>query len=89
MKFNFGSLSSKHKDYEICFSTPEGKRVLADLIKFSGYRESSFVPGDPHSSAFNEGMRRVILRILSLKHMDEDKITKLMKDTDYRAVNGE
>lgn len=70
-------LLNKNKDYKICFSTPEGKRVLKDLLQFCKYRDSSFVAGDPNSTAFNEGMRRVALRLIKFINMNEDEITKI------------
>ncbi len=43
--------------YKICFGTPEGKKVLADLK--ASYGGISFVPGYSDVTAFNEGRRSV------------------------------
>jgi hypothetical protein len=51
-------------DYETTFSTKEGERVLADL-ESAYYHRSSFTK-DPYETAFNEGSRAVIVRILNL-----------------------
>ena len=51
-------------DYETTFSTKEGERVLADL-ESAYYHRSSFTK-DPYETAFNEGSRAVVVRILNL-----------------------
>lgn len=51
-------------DYKTTFNTKEGERVLADLIS-AYYHRSSFAK-DPYETAFNEGNRAVIVRILNL-----------------------
>ncbi len=51
-------------DYQTTFSTKEGERVLADL-ESAYYHRSSFTK-DPYETAFNEGSRAVIVRILNL-----------------------
>tara|TARA_R110001583_G_scaffold10107_1_gene47166 strand:+ start:3940 stop:4149 length:210 start_codon:yes stop_codon:yes gene_type:complete len=51
-------------DYQTTFNTKEGERVLADL-ESAYYHRSSFTK-DPYETAFNEGSRAVIVRILNL-----------------------
>jgi hypothetical protein len=51
-------------DYKTTFSTKEGERVLADL-ESAYYHRSSFSK-DPYETAFNEGSRAVVVRILNL-----------------------
>ncbi len=51
-------------DYKTTFSTKEGERVLADL-ESAYYHRSSFTK-DPYETAFNEGSRAVVVRILNL-----------------------
>jgi ribosomal protein S4E len=46
------------------------KTVLLDLCKSCQIFERTHVPGDPYSSAFNEGRRTVILGILRKIHRD-------------------
>lgn len=43
--------------YRAVFDTPDGRRVLADLAAYCNVNASSFTPGDPHRTAFNEGAR--------------------------------
>jgi hypothetical protein len=62
-------LKQQKTDYLITFSTQEGERVLADL-QSAYYHRSSF-SRDPYETAFKEGQRAVIVRILNL--LKEDK----------------
>lgn len=68
---------SRSQDYKMCFKTPQGERVLKDLLHFCKYRDTSFVAGDPNATAFNEGMRRVALRLIKFLNLSEDEITKI------------
>ena len=79
-----GKLSNAYKK---TFTGPDAEVVLGDLLKFCKYRDSTFVPGQSDSTIFNEGTRRVILRILSFIEMDESKITKLTKMLDEQQEN--
>jgi hypothetical protein len=42
------------------------RRILVDLARYCRVGQSSFVPGDPHQTAFNEGARDVFLHIAEL-----------------------
>lgn len=53
------------KAYKRLFATPDGQFVLSDL-KESLHDVSSFVPGEPHGTSFNEGVRSVYLGIQEL-----------------------
>ena len=57
-------LKQLQSDYETAFNTKEGERVLADL-ESAYYHRSSFSK-DPYETAFNEGSRAVVVRILNL-----------------------
>jgi hypothetical protein len=49
--------------YRRTFNTEDGQKVLADLkLRFS-FEASTFIPGDPHYSAFKEGQRDAVLLI--------------------------
>ena len=68
------------RDYEITFSSPEGKRVLHDLAINGHVLETSYNL-EPTLMAYNEGARNFVLRILTiLKYKPEDFIT-LSKET--------
>lgn len=45
------------------FGTPEGKRVLEGLSFFCYEHDPTYLKGDTHGSAFQEGARSVILYI--------------------------
>lgn len=70
---------TKSSDYKKCFESLEGQRVLKDLMNFCKYRDTSFIQGDPHSTAFNEGMRRVFLRVVKFLNMTEEELEKINK----------
>jgi|TARA_Y100001938_G_C8045346_1_gene408544 hypothetical protein len=61
-------LKQQKIDYLTTFTTPEGERVLADLT--SAYYHRSSFSKDPYETAFKEGQRAVIVRILNLLKED-------------------
>lgn len=50
------------------------KLLLADIALRGGAWTSSHVPGDPHSSAYNEGRRAMALEILKLAGQPVDQL---------------
>lgn len=52
--------------YRDVFSGPTGMAVFDDLFHWCGGFSLSHVRGDPYETAFNEGMRNVLMRIISL-----------------------
>lgn len=51
------------------FSGTDGDKVF-DLLYREFADRSSHVPGDPHTSAFNEGQRSVILFLTDIRESD-------------------
>lgn len=51
--------------YRIFETSVDGKAVLDDLCD-AYYDRVSFVPGDPHTTAFNEGQRSVVAAIFQI-----------------------
>lgn len=51
--------------YRLFEMSPDGKAVLDDLCD-AYYDRVSFVPGDPHTTAFNEGQRSVVAAIFQI-----------------------
>lgn len=47
------------QDMLAALKSPEMRRILGRVIKTSGYFGMSYVSGDTHGSAFNEGRRAV------------------------------
>lgn len=66
-------LKNRRRMYNTVFDTPVGKDVLKDLMEFCKFLEPTYVPGDPTTTAYNEGMRRIILRILSIMNKNPEK----------------
>lgn len=63
--------------YKKTFADGYGKEVLLDLIKSVGFFGSSFVPGDPGQTAFNEGAKSLVIRILDTIETDPVALQKL------------
>lgn len=59
------SLSRKRAAYREFFNSEAGKEVLRDLWDFCFAMKPTAVISDPHATFFNEGKRRVWLRIFS------------------------
>ncbi len=57
--------------------SPQGKLVLADLAEYCNVQATSFVPGDPAQTAFNEGARDAYLHIVELAGLKPSEIPKL------------
>jgi hypothetical protein len=64
------------KSYRQVFNTEDGKLVLSHLMKNGFITKTTFVAGDPHQTAMNEGSRRVVLSILAFMNRDEKEMQK-------------
>jgi len=51
--------------------------VLADLARFCRARNSTYVKGDPHQSAFLEGRREIWLRIQAFANVTDETLRKI------------
>lgn len=73
------------QDYKRTFSSQHGKAVLKDLYSNHFLMRHTFVPNDPTSTAFNEGQRQVVLRIMTMLEQDQnamaEAIEKFIKET--------
>jgi len=74
------------KLYKDTFLVGSGKDVLADLCKAVGVFDSSFVAGDSHRSAYNEGAKSSILRILRTINMDIESYQNLFAEVQETEV---
>lgn len=63
--------------YRQVFGTPEGKVVLADLLRFCRISATVVVPGDSIMTGYHDGLRRVGLRIASLVQMTDEEILRV------------
>jgi hypothetical protein len=77
------------ESYKATFGTPEGKRVLADILKRAGMLETSMVEGDPAMTSFNEGKRALALSIideLRWQPMDLVALAEARADDETRSL---
>ena len=49
------------------------KDALVELAELTGINKTTFVPGEPHQSAYNEGIRSIGLRLLALANMEVEE----------------
>ena len=59
------------KDYKICFSSDEGKKVLSDLEKRCHEFVTTHDKSNSHESAFLEGQRSVLIFIKNMINKEE------------------
>lgn len=70
----------RHENYIACFETPAGQKVLEDLSKNCNLCGTTFVAGDPHSSAFKEGQRSVVVYICKQIGKDTTELIKQIEE---------
>jgi hypothetical protein len=62
-------------------ASPEGRHVLADLVGFCRYRESTYHPDDPPEAIRHlEGRREVLLRILTYGDISDAAIDRIIEE---------
>lgn len=66
--------------YRAVFDTPAGREVLADILTRGNLVETSFVPGDQHTTAFNEGKRRLALEIIERLNVNPEALLKMLRE---------
>lgn len=66
--------------YAAAFGTPEGRAVLADLMRASGVLAVSHTPGDSHETAYAEGRRSVGLHIINMMKWNEAELLHLARE---------
>lgn len=78
----FGEKAKKqkilHSKIRTVFGSPEGKEVLAHLMKEFNVFDSTF-DSDPYIHAYNEGARSVMMRLLKTINTDPEQFSKLVK----------
>ncbi|WP_374656130.1 hypothetical protein [Dongia sp.] len=57
-----------------------GRLILSDLAHYCRAGQSSFVAGDPHQTAFNEGARDVFLHIAEMSGIVPMDFTGLVEE---------
>lgn len=63
--------------YRLVYATPEGRAMIHDLLRFCNFRAPVVVPNDPMMTGYNDGMRRVGLRIASFIGMTDEDVMRL------------
>ena len=66
--------------YKKVFCDEVGQEVLKDLMIATGYNATSFVAGDPYMSAFREGARSIVCRIIETIETDPEKSPKRVSE---------
>lgn len=54
--------------------------AVQDMARAAGMYSTSFVPGDPHATAHNEGRRALFLHICEMAGLTPDDVHRLMKE---------
>jgi len=72
-------------DYRKVFQSPEGERVLRDLMKQFHAMGTTYFQGDTHQTAFREGQRNVFLHIVNELNYDyealEQRLQQMIKES--------
>lgn len=63
--------------YKEVFHSENGRLILLDLLKSTNVIGTSFSP-DPYETAFNEGQKAVVLRILRTIETDPAQLLELI-----------
>jgi len=67
-------------------SHPQGRNWMWDLLEGAHMFRPSFIPGDPHASAFAEGERNIGLKLLAdIMIAAPDAFTLMLKENNKRG----
>jgi len=69
------------------FGSDEGELVLADLMNSFNFFSSTYVNGDPQGTAFHEGARAAVLRIIDTVNVDATKYMKMMEEVNQEVFD--
>ena len=75
MKF----FTTKKTKYDSVFSGLDGKFVLGSLMDVAGFFKSSFSPGDPHQTSYNEGKRAIALHLIQILGITEQDAREMVR----------
>jgi hypothetical protein len=67
-------------DYRDFVAGDAGRRIMADLAQYCRVGHTSFVAGDPHQTAFNEGARDTFLHIAEMAGLEPNDFPQLMEE---------
>ena len=80
-------LEQRKRDYQLCFGSPAGQRVLMDLSTFCRAAETCVVPGDRDKTYVLEGRRETWLRIQQHINMTPEQLFHIFVGRPY--ITGE
>ena len=78
LKALYASLKLNH-DYKEVFASPQGQRVLADIMKRAGATRPQF-DADPEKARFLEGHRHLAHSIFRMVHSSDEPLLKLIAE---------
>jgi hypothetical protein len=78
LKSLLASLKLKH-DYKEVFSSPQGQRVLADIMRRAGVTRPNF-DADPEKARLLEGHRHLAHSIFRMAHSSDEPLLKLITE---------
>lgn len=70
------------QDYARAFDGARGQRLLRDLAEYCNVGSTSFVPGDPHQTAFREGQRDVFNHVAGILGLKPDAFATILEARD-------
>lgn len=75
----FRVLSRRRAAYRAFRNSPEGRIVLADLVRFCRFYDTSYRPDEPESATFfREGRRDVLCRILNFGDVTDEDLERII-----------
>lgn len=89
---HLAKLRRRRVAFQASFGGETGQLVLDDLGRFCGAATSSFVPGDPCYTAFNEGKREVLNHIVRCADSDDavlERIADKLEQDEEEPINRE
>lgn len=66
--------------YQRLFDSDDGRKVLHDLMKRCHVLHPINTPGDPYMTAFHDGERYAVLRIMQMINMDPAQLMIMIKE---------
>lgn len=80
MTENAGTKIAKTRSaYIELFQSDDGQTVLKDLVKSTGFMNTTHVSGDPYASAFKEGQRALVSRLIRTANVNYAQLTAMME----------
>lgn len=74
------------QDYKDVFTSEIGKKVLNDMMSAHFFIQPT-ISADPYETAFKEGQRNVILRILQIMKVDVKEMRDRIDRADNQAID--